>query len=196
MRTPSQHTWDTHRANWPPAATHPPPILHAPLRVCACYAALHALMHSMPRPTPSRDRACVTSLQALMHGVPMPTPYSTPLIALYSAGVTRLKITSALAGAMRMSAKPPVSLPWRGLSPRGRDTPASRRAGHARACPEGRAVWSRHGHPTHEHLEFRFACTIARGSAPWHGAHEHMECSIAGTHAEWNCAGLAVGGGC
>ena len=121
-----------------------------------------------------------------MHGVPMPAPYSTPLNALYSAGVTRLKITSALAGAMRMSAKPPVSLPWRGLSPRGRDTPASRRAGHARACPEGRAVWSRHGHPTHEHLEFRFACTIARGSGPWHGVHERMECSIAGTHAEWS----------
>ena len=154
----------------------------------ACATSLQALMHGVMFHVEHIDRACATSLQALMHGVPMPAPYSTPLNALYSAGVTRLKITSAFTGAMRMSAKPPLSRPWRGLSPRERDTPASRRAGHARACPKGRAVWSRHGHPTHEHLPFRFACTINMFHVEHHPTHEHLPfrfaCTINMFHVE------------
>ena len=150
---------------------------------CACKTKFQVLMRGVMFHVEHIDRACATSFQALMHGVPIPTPYSTPLNALYSAGVTRLKITSAFTGAMRMSAKPPLSRPWRGLSPRERDTPASRRAGHARACPKGRAVWSRHGHPTHEHLEFRFACTINMFHVEHHPTHEHLEFRFACTIA-------------
>ena len=55
----------------------------------ACKMKWKALMHGVMFHVEHIDRACATSFQALMHGVPIPTPYSTPLNALYSAGVTR-----------------------------------------------------------------------------------------------------------
>ena len=145
-----------------------------PLRDRACYASLQALMHSVPQPAPLRDRACYASLPALMHSVPQPTPLRAPPIALHSTGVPRLKITPAFAGAMRMGAKPPLSLPWRGLSPRGRDTPASLRAGRAGARPREGAPLRRQRHYAHEHLPLRSACTIAPLRRQRHYAHEHL----------------------
>ena len=140
----------------------------------ACSASLQALMHSVPQPAPLRDRACSASLQALMHSVPQPAPLRAPPIALRLAGVTRPKITPAFAGAMRMSAKPPLSLPWRGLSPRGRDTPAPLWAGHAGARPGGGTPLRRQRHYAHERLPLRSTCTIApfrRQSIAWKSAH-------------------------
>ena len=140
----------------------------------ACSASLQALMHSVPQPAPLRDRACSASLQALMHSVPQPAPLRAPPIALRLAGVTRPKITPAFAGAMRMSAKPPRSLPWRGLSPRGRDTPAPLWAGHAGARPAGGTPLRRQRHYAHERLPLRSTCTIAPFRRQRHYTHERL----------------------
>ena len=110
---------------------------HAPLRARARGTPLQAPMHSVLCPAPLRARARGTPLQAPMHSALCPTPLRAPQIALHSAGVSRLKITPAFAGAMRMSAKPPLRLPWRGLSPRGRDTPAPLRGRACGSTPKG-----------------------------------------------------------
>ena len=134
-------------------------------------------------PAPLRDRACSASLQALMHSVPQPAPLRAPQIALHSAGVPRLKITPAVAGAMRMSAKPPLRLPWRGLSPRGRDTPASLRAGRAGARPGWGTPLRRAQHYAHGHLPFRFGGTRAPLRMAQHYAHGHLPFRFGGTRA-------------
>ena len=140
----------------------------------ACSTSLQAPMHSVPQPTTLRARARGTPLQAPMHSALCPTPLRAPQIALHSAGVSRLKITPAFAGAMRMSAKPPLRLPWRGLSPRGRDTPASLRAGRARARPGRGAPLRRAQHYAHGHLPLRFGGTRAPLRMARHYAHGHL----------------------
>ena len=135
---------------------------------------LQAPMHSVLCPAPLRARARGTPLQAPMHSALCPTPLRAPQIALHSAGVSRLKITPAFAGAMRMSAKPPLRLPWRGLSPRGRDTPASLRAGRARARPGRGAPLRRAQHYAHGHLPLRFGGTRAPLRMARHYAHGHL----------------------
>ena len=135
---------------------------------------LQAPMHSVPCHAPLRARARGTPLQAPMHSALCPTPLRAPQIALHSAGVSRLKITPAFAGAMRMSAKPPLRLPWRGLSPRGRDTPASLRAGRARARPGRGAPLRRAQHYAHGHLPLRFGGTRAPLRMARHYAHGHL----------------------
>ena len=149
---------------------------------------LHAPMHSVPCHAPLRARARGTPLQAPMHSALCPAPLRAPPIALHSAGVTRLEITPALAGAMRMSAKPPLRLPWRGLSPRGRDTPASLRAGRAGARPGWGTPLRRAQHYAHGHLPFRFGGTRAPLRMARHYAHGRMEWSGGSTPpcATWN----------
>ena len=157
----------------------------------ACSASLQALMHSVPQPAPLRDRACSASLQALMHSVPQPAPLRAPPIALRLAGVTRPKITPAFAGAMRMSAKPPLSLPWRGLSPRGRDTPAPLWAGHAGARPGGGTPLRRQRHYAHERLPLRSTCTIAPFRRQRHYTHERLPLRSACTIAPFRRQSIA-----
>ena len=147
---------------------------HAPLRARARGTPLQAPMHSVLCPAPLRARARGTPLQAPMHSALCPTPLRAPKIALHSAGVSRLKITPAFAGAMRMSAKPPLRLPWRGLSPRGRDTPASLKAGRARARPGRGAPLRRAQHYAHGHLPLRFGGTRAPLRMARHYAHGHI----------------------
>ena len=179
--------------------------LPAPLRDRACYASLQALMHSVPfhvehifyacstslqapmhsvpQPTPLRARARGTPLQAPMHSALCPAPLRAPQIALHSAGVSRLKIVPSLAGAMRMSAKPPLLPSRRGLSPRGRDTPASLRAGRAGARPMGGAPLRRARHYAHGHLPFRFGGTRATLHRAQHYEHGHLPFRFGGTRA-------------
>ena len=154
---------------------------------------LHAPMHSVLCHAPLRARARGTPLQAPMHSVPCHAPLRAPQIALRSAGGPRPKITPAVAGAMRMSAKPPLRLPWRGQSPRGRDTPASLRAGRAGARPGGGAPFRRAQHYAHGHLPLRFGGTRAPFRMARHYAHGHIPlrggstppCSTWNSTADW-----------
>ena len=177
------------RGTWrgaPPTPLHAPMHsvpCHAPLRARARGTPLQAPMHSVLCPTPLRARARGTPLQAPMHSALYPAPLRAPQIALHSAGVTRLEITPALAGAMRMSAKPPLRLPWRGLNPRGRDTPASLRAGRARARPGGGTPLRRAQHYAHGSLPFRFGGTRAPLRRAQHYAHGHLPFRFGGTRA-------------
>ena len=145
-----------------------------PLRARARGTPLQAPMHSVPQPAPLRARARGTPLQAPMHSALCPTPLRAPSIALHSAGVSRLKVVPSLAGAMRMSAKPPLIPSRRGLSPRGRDTPASLRSGRAGARPGGGAPFRRAQHYTHGHLPLRFGGTRAPFRGQRHYAHGHL----------------------
>ena len=144
---------------------------------------LHAPMHSVPCHAPLRARARGTPLQAPMHSALCPTPLRAPPIALHSTGVTRLKIVPSLAGAMRMSAKPPLLPSRRGLSPRGRDTPASLRAGRAGARPGGGTPLRRAQHYAHGSLPFRFGGTHAPLRRAQHYAHGHLPFRFGGTRA-------------
>ena len=129
-------------------------------------------------PAPLRGRACYTPLQALLHYALWHAPLRAPPIAHRLAGVSRQLITPAVSGAMRMSAKPPIRLSWRGLSPRGRDTPAPLRAGRAGARPgRGRYVthatalraaapyvtFRRHSRYVTQATALRAACRIGGG---------------------------------
>ena len=93
--------------------------------------ALRATAHSTTRESPRHSTPGTHALRATAHYTPRPQN------ALRLAGVSRQKITPAVAGAMRMSAKPPLRLPWRGLSPRGRDTPAPLRGRACGSTPKG-----------------------------------------------------------
>ena len=169
-----------------PAALHTP--MHStPFHVEHGFGAyttpLQAPMHSVPQPAPLRARARGTPLQAPMHSALCPTPLRAPSIALHSAGVSRLKVVPSLAGAMRMSAKPPLLPSRRGLSPRGRDTPASLRSGRAGARPGGGAPFRRAQHYTHGHLPLRFGGTRAPFRGQRHYAHGHLPLRFGGTRA-------------
>ena len=93
--------------------------------------ALRATAHYTTRESPRHSTPGTHALRATAHYTPRPQN------ALRLAGVSRQKITPAVAGAMRMSAKPPLRLPWRGLSPRGRDTPAPLRGRACGSTPKG-----------------------------------------------------------
>ena len=139
--------------------------------------ALRATAHSTTRESPRHSTPGTHALRATAH-------YTTrPQNALRLAGVSRQKITPAVAGAMRMSAKPPLRLPWRGLSPRGRDTPASLRAGRARARPGRGAPLRRAQHYAHGHLPLRFGGTRAPLRRAQHYAHGHLPLRFGDTRA-------------
>ena len=146
----------------------------APLRARARGTPLQEPMHSVLCPAPLRARARGTPLQAPMHSALCHAPLRAPPIALHSAGVSRLKVVPSLAGAMRMSAKPPLLPSRRGLSPRGRDTPASLRAGRAGARPGGGTPLRRAQHYAHGHLPLRFGGTRAPLRGQRHYAHGHL----------------------
>ena len=69
-RAHTRHTRHTPRANCPPAATHPPPILHAALRAVACYTPRESLLHSTPGAAALRAVACYTPRESLLHSAP------------------------------------------------------------------------------------------------------------------------------
>ena len=203
-RTTREHIRDTHGTHRGRTG-HQQPLTPRCSRLTACRAIprgtwrgapptpLHAPMHSVPCHAPLRARARGTPLQAPMHSVLCPAPLRAPQIALRSAGVSRLEVVPSLAGAMRMSAKPPLLPSRRGLSPRGRDTPASLRAGRAGARPGGGAPFRRAQHYAHGHLPLRFGGTPAPFRMARHYAHGHIPlrggstppCSTWNSTADW-----------
>ena len=129
-RAHPRHTRHTPRANCPPAATHPPPILHAALRAVACYTPRESLLHSTPG---------AAALRAVARSTPRP-----PNCPSLSRGVPPLnRVVTRGGNAHERKAPAPSVTAWA--------KPA--RAGHpgiaqGRACgstPRGRALrYARH----------------------------------------------------